>query len=305
LSRSMAESPSAADDVKGPRPAFQVLERTFGILEVFTEARPEWSTTGIARELDLPVPTVHRILAALKRLGYVSQHEETRRFRLGLAALSLGERARGLADLRPAAVGPLRQLSEATGETALLTVLSPARDRSVCLERVESSRPLRLSVQPGRQLPLHAGASQKALLAFMPADEIDRLTAQPLERLCTATITSRSALRHELTAIRARGWSSSYEETDIGVWGVAVPVLSSADVVCAVGIAGPSPRLTVERVRRDVQLIHEAATVIGRALGFSTPPVTVSEARIDTGPMDRPAPRATRAAAGPREGTPR
>jgi DNA-binding IclR family transcriptional regulator len=95
----------------GARSAFQVLERTFGILEVFTESQPEWSTTRIARELDLPVPTVHRILAD-------------------------------------------------TGETALPTVLSPARDRSVCLERVETSQPLRLPVQPGRQLPLYAGASQ-------------------------------------------------------------------------------------------------------------------------------------------------
>jgi len=270
LSRSMA----------GARPAFQVLERTFGILEVFTESQPEWSTTGIARELGLPVPTVHRILGALKRLGYVSQHAETRRFRLGLAALSLGERARTLADLRPVAIGPLRRLSEATGETALLTVLTPARDRGVCLERVETSQPLRLSVQPGRQLPLHAGASQKALLAFMPQDEIDRLTAQPLERFCTATITSRTALRRELVAIRARGWSGSYEETNVGVWGIAVPVLSAADVVCAVGIAGPSPRLSDERVRRDVGLTHEAASVIGRALGLSAPPVTVTDVRI-------------------------
>jgi DNA-binding IclR family transcriptional regulator len=264
----------------GARPAFQVLERTFGILEVFTESQPEWSTTGIARELDLPVPTVHRILAALKRLGYVSQHAETRRFRLGVAALSLGERARTLADLRPVAMGPMRQLAEATGETALLTVLTPARDRSVCLERVETPQPLRLSVQPGRQLPLHAGASQKALLAFMPADEIDRLIVRPLERFCSATITSRPALRRELAAIRARGWSSSYEETNVGVWGIAVPVLSADDVVCAVGIAGPSPRLTDERVRQDVRLTHEAATVIGRALGLSTPPVTLADAYI-------------------------
>jgi DNA-binding IclR family transcriptional regulator len=262
------------------RPAFQVLERTFGILEIFTETRPEWSTTGIARELGLPVPTVHRILAALKRLGYVSQDAETRRFRLGLAALSLGERARTLAELRPVAIGPLRQLSDATGETALLTVLSPARDRGVCLERVETSQPLRLSVQPGRQLPLHAGASQKALLAFMPADEIDRLAGQPLERFCTATITSRSALRRELAAIRARGWAGSYEETNVGVWGIAVPVLSATDVVCAVGIAGPSPRLSDDRVRRDVRLAHEAAATIGRALGLRSPPVTVSGAHI-------------------------
>ncbi len=288
LSRSIADSDA--------RPAFQVLERTFGILGVFTESQPEWSATGIARELDLPVPTVHRILAALKRLGYVSQHAETRRYRLGMAALSLGERAHTLTDLRPVAIGPLRRLSEATGETALLTVLTPARDRGMCLERVETPQPLRLSVQPGRQLPLHAGASQKALLAFMPAEEIDRLIAQPLERCCTATITSRPALRRELAAIRGRGWSSSYEETNVGVWGIAVPVLSAADVVCAVGIAGPIPRLADERLRQDLQLTHEAATAIGRALGLSAPPVTVTDAHI--GPAGREGSRPSAVQAG-------
>jgi DNA-binding IclR family transcriptional regulator len=268
----------------------QVLERTFGILEVFTKSQPGWSTTGIARELDLPVPTVHRIPAALERLGYVSPHADTRRFRLGVAALSLGERARTLADLRPVAIGPLRQLSVATGETALLTVLTPARDRSVCLERVVTSQPLRLSVQPGRQLRLHAGASQKALLAFMPAGEIDRLTAQPLERFCTTTSTSQAALLRELTAIRARGWSSSYEETNVGVWGIAVLVLWAGDVVCAAGIAGPSPRLTEEWVRRDIRLTQEAAATIGRALGLRVPPVTVAGAHI--GPARLAGPRA-------------
>ena len=277
--RTLAESDSG--------PGFQVLDRTFGILEVFTESQPEWSTTEVARVLGLPVPTVHRILAALKRLGYVSQRADTRRFRLGLAALSLGERARALDDLRPVAISELRQLAEATGETALLTVLSPARDRSVCLERVETSQPLRLSVQPGRQLPLHAGASQKALLAFMPADEIGRLIAQPLERCCTATITTRPALRRELTMIRARGWARSYEETNVGVWGVAVPVLSASDVVCAVGIAGPSARLSVGRVGRDVGLTHEAAAAIARSLGLSVPPVTVPDARIGPPAEDR------------------
>lgn len=287
------------------RPAFQVLERTFGILGVFTESQPEWSTTQVARELDLPVPTVHRILAALKRLGYVSQHEDTRRFRLGVAALTLGERARALADLRPVAIGPLRRLAQETGETALLTVLSPARDRSVCLERVETSQPLRLSVQPGRQLPLHAGASQKALLAFMPEAEIDRVAGRPLDRFCTATITTGPALRRELAAIRGRGWSGSYEETNVGVWGIAVPVLSPTDVVCAVGIAGPSPRLTARRVRDDIRLTHEAAAAIGRALGLSVPPVAGTGARIGpvavsggrAGPAAR---RAERAAGSPR-----
>jgi IclR family transcriptional regulator, acetate operon repressor len=265
----------------GEKPAFQVLERTFGILELFTETSPEWRTTDIARRVDLPVPTVHRILAALTRLGYLNQHEATKRFRLGLAALALGERARAVADVRPVAIEPLRRLSAATGETALLTVPTPERDRGVCLERVETSQPLRLSVQPGRQLPLHAGASQKALLAFMPDEDIDRVLIQPLERFCRSTITSPAALRRELDTIKARGWASSYEETNIGVWGIAVPVLSTSDVVCAVGIAGPSARLLSQRVRHDVGLVHESAVIIGRALGLAAPAVSTSNARID------------------------
>jgi DNA-binding IclR family transcriptional regulator len=146
---------------------------------------------------------------------------------------------------------------------------------------VETSQPLRLSVQPGRQLPLHAGASQKALLAFMPDADIDRLISQPLERFCRSTITSSAAMRRELSTIRARGWAGSYEETNVGVWGVAVPVLSDSDVVCAIGIAGPSARLSPQRVRQDIGLVHETAVVIGQALGLTSPPVTTSDARID------------------------
>ncbi len=263
------------------KPAFQVLERTFAILEVFSETRPEWSTTDIARAVDLPVPTVHRILVALRRLGYVNQHDDTKRFRLGLGALVLGERAHVAADLRPIAIGPLRQLARATGETAVLTVLTPERDRGVCLERVETTQPLRLAVQPGLQLPLHAGASQKVLLAFMPDQDIDRALMQPLERFCRSTITSAAAMRHELETIKAQGWAGSYEETDVGVWGIAVPVLSSSDVVCAIGIAGPCARLRAHRVREDLRFVHESAAAVARALGLTSPPVRTANARIE------------------------
>jgi DNA-binding IclR family transcriptional regulator len=262
------------------KPSFQVLERTFSILELFDEEHPEWSTTEVARRLGLPIPTAHRILAALKRHGYVSQHEETKRFRLGVAALQLGDRAREVVDLRSVALPALRRLSQEADETALLTVLAPGHDRGMCLERVETAQPLRLSVQPGRQLPLHAGASQKALLAYLPPEEIERVIEAGLEHLCHATITDPQLLRRELATIRRRGWASSYEETNVGVWGVAVPLLSPRGVICAVGIAGPSPRLTHERVRGDVDRVHAAAVRIAGALGLDVPPLSGTRTSI-------------------------
>jgi DNA-binding IclR family transcriptional regulator len=228
---------------------------------------------------------VHRILGALKRHGYVSQHEETKRFRLGVAALQLGDRARAVVDLRSVAMPALRRLSQDTGETALLTVLAPGRDRGVCLERVETPQPLRLSVTPGRQLPLHAGASQKVLLAYLGGSDIERVIAAGLEHLCHATITDPGLLRDELATIRRRGWASSYEETNLGVWGVAVPVLNARDeIVCAVGIAGPSARLTPERVRDDVARSHAAAQEIARTLGLRAPDVSSTRTSITPKP---------------------
>jgi DNA-binding IclR family transcriptional regulator len=256
----------------GERPAFQVLDRTFAILDLFDEERPEWTATEIARTLDLPVPTTHRILMALKQRGYVSQHEETKRFRLGVGALHLGDRAHASVDLRLLSRPVLKRLSRETGETALLTVVAPGGSRGVCLERVETAQPLRLSVQPGRRVPLHAGSSQKALLAFLPEDAIERVLSQPLERLCERTIVDPSDLRAELAHIRERGWARSAEETNLGVSGIAIPVLSERGVVvCAIGIAGPSARLDDARIASEFHQVASAAEEIATALGHRLP----------------------------------
>jgi DNA-binding IclR family transcriptional regulator len=247
----------------------QLLDRTFSILDLFTRQHPDWSTTEIARSCDLPIPTAYRILVALRRWGYVTQDAGSKRFQLGVAALDLGERARALVDVRAAAHPVLRRLCHDSGETALLTVLSEAHDRSVCLERVESPQPLRLSVEPGRQLPLHAGASQKALLAYLPLAEIDQVVSAPLERLCRATITDADELLADLAAIRRRGWASSFEETNVGLWGVAVPVLDAhGGIVAAVGLAGPSARMSRSRTREQLKRLRVAAEDIAKALGI-------------------------------------
>jgi DNA-binding IclR family transcriptional regulator len=251
--------------------SLRVLDRTFAILDLFTRQQPEWSTTEIAHACHLPVPTTYRILMALRGRGFVTQDVGSKRFHLGIAALDLGERARALVDVRAAAHPVLRRLCHDSGETALLTVVAEGHDRSVCLERVESPQPLRLSVEPGRQLPLHAGASQKVLLAYLPPEEVDRVVSRPLERLCRATLTNPNDLRADLATIRRRGWAHSFEETNVGLWGLAVPVLDAhGGIVAAVGLAGPSARMSRSRMREHLSRLQAAAEAIAKALGVKT-----------------------------------
>jgi DNA-binding IclR family transcriptional regulator len=255
----------------GPR-SLQALDRAFAVLDLFGADRPEWGTSEVARAAGLPVPTAHRILTALTGRRYLARDEQTRRFRLGPAALDLGDRARAMVDLRQVALPVLRRLARETDETALLTVPSGERDRSVCLERVESSQPLRLSVEPGRRLPLHAGASQKALLAFLAEDEIERVVTGPLERVCRATITDAVVLRANLAEARVRGWALSFEETNVGVWGVAVPLLDDDGLaVAALGLAGPSARFSHEEIGDHVERLGDGAVEMAAPLALDVP----------------------------------
>jgi DNA-binding IclR family transcriptional regulator len=246
----------------------QLLQRTFSVLALFTPEHQEWTVTEIGRECGLAVPTVHRILSALRRNGYLVRDDNNKRYRFGPAILRMGRTASLAVNMRTLAAPLLQTLARRTTQTALLTVMAEDRRNAVCLDRVESSEPLRLSVQPGRQLPLHAGASQKILLAFMPEEEFQAYVDEPLTSLCTATIAEAGRLSHEVSVIRERGWASSYEETNLGVWGLSVALIDETGrAEASIGVAGPG-----ERKPRNIQpwlrVLSQAATELAEPLGL-------------------------------------
>lgn len=221
----------------------QLLQRTFNVLALFTPEHQEWTVTEVGRACNLAVPTVHRILTALHRNRYLVRDEMTKRYRFGPAVLRMGRTASLTVDLRSLAQPLLQALSRRTTQTALLTTISEDRRNAECLERVESTEPLRLSVQPGRQLPLHAGASQKILLAYLPPDEYKEYVSKPLTEVCASTIHDVDKLSQEVERIRQRGWASSFEETNRGVWGLSVALIDEAGRASAsIGVAGPQER---------------------------------------------------------------
>jgi DNA-binding IclR family transcriptional regulator len=249
----------------------QLLERAFALLALFDEEYPEWTTTEAARAVGLPVPTAHRILGVLERQGFLSRDQD-KRFSLGPAALRFGHRAVALLSLERLATPLLERLAAVTDEVALLTELNGRGDAVVCRVRFDSSEPLMLSVAPGRELPLHAGASQKALLAFLPNDAVEAICRGQLKPLCRATITRPDRLRAHLEEVRRRGWAISFEETDHGAWGIALPIVNEqGTAVAAVGLAGPRNRLDASQVRHQLRALHGAALTVADRLGYKVP----------------------------------
>ena len=246
----------------------RTVDRLVGILDCFSPERPTWSLAELSAHLRLPKSTLHRFLISLESHGILRRDSDDKRWRLGYRLFIWGSLAAESTGLRQIARPVMRDLVAATGETAILTVYH--QHEVICIDKVETNHPVRMTLDVGTHRLPHAGASCKVLMAYLPEEEIQAIIRDKgLPKLCTNTITDPDELAAELARIRERGYAESCEETDLGAWGVATPIRDwKGEVVAAIGIAGPSSRFTDgERVQQYVALCRQAAQRISALLG--------------------------------------
>lgn len=245
--------------------------RIADILNCFSVEEPVHSLTAISKRLELPKSTTHRLLTTLVSQGFLMRDVHGRGYQLGYQLLHWGMVAQAALDLRNEALPILQALCKAVGETAILTVRDGSR--GLYLEIVESSQPVRMTMQVGQRLRLHAGASSKVLLAFLAEAEIEQiLSAIELVPFTQNTIIDQTMLRAELAAIRQRGYATSREETDQGAMGIAAPVYDrSGQSVAGIGIAAPLTRIPLVRVTEVAPLVIDAARQLSTRLGAPVP----------------------------------
>lgn len=221
--------------------------RAADLLTYFVEADvADLGVTEIAVGLGLSKAAVHRLLSSLRASELIELNEETHRYSLGIGAMRLGLAYLGRIDILRMAHPELVALSRRTAETATLSIYSG--NSRAYVDQVTPSREVIMSVGLGESFPLHAGASSKAILAFLTPEEIDAyMRSQPLDALTTATVTDPKVLIHELAAIREQGWARSVGERKGGAASVAAPILNHLGApVAAVSVCGPAERFLGE-----------------------------------------------------------
>jgi len=245
----------------------QTVDRALQLLGRFTPERPVWGTSELARELGVAKSMVTRLLETLQAHGFVEQNRETRRYTLGLSLIRLGLVAQRTAgDLHRVAVPVMEQLTRDSGETSLLCV---AREiHSVCIEQVLAPHQgLHLSIERGSISPLYAGASNKTLLAFLPAERIEQVIAAGLSTFTPDTVTDPDRLREQLAEIRRAGWFASSGEFTLDVAAVAAPIFDSRGrVIGALSLGGAATRYTPAYVAALVEKVRKAAEGLTRRL---------------------------------------
>jgi IclR family pca regulon transcriptional regulator len=233
----------------------QSLERGLAILSAFTPDRPDLGISELARKLDLTRSTTHRYVATLTTLGYLQQDDSTRKYRLGARVLDLGFSVLGSLGLREIAAPHLRRLTDTTGHTSNLAI----RDDTdvILIDRVRG-RPgpyhrLEFNLHVGSRIPAYCSATGKALLAFLPRPDLERiLDRTDLVQRGPRTLTDKKALLAELEQVRQTGIATNDEELESALRSIASPVRTrSGEVVAAINVAIPwSPVPISELVTR-------------------------------------------------------
>jgi IclR family KDG regulon transcriptional repressor len=227
------------------------------------EHRRSVSLQELAREVGCSKSTVHRLLATLERFGVVERDPELRHYRLGRRARELSREPWAQTDLRQVALPHMRELCTDSSETVTLHRLEGTEH--VVIEQCESPQEIRRSLQLGQRAPLLRGATAKAILASLPADEARAVLAQ------TRTDEDTGPSAQELEDIRSLGYAFSIAERVAGGASISVPLFDRAERVCgALSISGPSFRFTAARATRCAPALVQAATQISTALRART-----------------------------------
>lgn len=225
--------------------------------------------------------TVHRFLANLVSAGFLNRDSEGTHC-LGIACFSIGQAAAGQLDIRRLSLPYLRELNQQTRETVHLTVRHGLS--AVYVEKLDSPEPLRIYSRIGASVPLHCTAVGKVLLAYLPADEQQRVLPQlELKRLTANSVGNMQELKTELFRVRKNGYASDLEEHELHIRCIAAPIWDHmGSVQSSLSITAPAFRMPVSRLRQLAPQIQAAGLKISSELGYQAK-ASASQASTQTG----------------------
>lgn len=237
------------------------------VLKTFSETEVEIGISTLAKQLGLAKSTVHRLVTTLTAEGLLEQNPENGRYRLGLGLFALGALVRRRMDISTQALPYLHELREITGETVHLATLE--QNNIIYLFNLESHQAIRMRSYVGARKPAFCTSEGRVLLAFQNPEIMSRAVKEGLEPRTPHTHTDPATLRAMLEQVRRDNYAQDDEESEVGMRGLAAPVRDhSGQVIAAIGIAGPTQRLTKKALRNFVAPVIQTADAVSARLGY-------------------------------------
>lgn len=246
--------------------------RVFQVLEFVVEEQDGVSHKELATNLDIPKSSLSALLNNLVTQEYLSFNDLAKRYALGPKILFLaGQYLSGL-DIVQLGRPIVRQVMLETGESTEMAIRRQDRIQIICKE--DCSRPLQRVIKLGDTAPIYATAAGKAILAYLPEDDIEHyFSSVKTKKITKNTITDKGVLKQQINDIRSGDLAYSYEELNEGLIAMAVPVFNLfGDVAASIVVPIPSVRFTPENEKTIARVLTKASMDLSHQLGFDWDP---------------------------------
>ncbi|MBI5442500.1 MAG: IclR family transcriptional regulator [Deltaproteobacteria bacterium] len=251
----------------------QSIQRAAQILSLFSMGRPQLKLSQIAKELSLPIGTVHGLVRTLEEEGFLTQDPPTREYRLGLRLHLLGSIQMATMEFNQKAAGPMNYLARQTDLVARTGILT-----SGTVVITMSTFPLTNGVAGpylGVQTPAYCTSLGRAILAFLPPEEASReLECIEIVRYTPKTVVDREELLAEIAAARDKGYAVVHQEFEMHMSTIGAPIFAAGSrPVAAISVSGEPARVAGSEGEGLAHRVMETAAEISGYLGHTLAPL--------------------------------
>jgi len=245
------------------------VDKAVYVLNCFSLEAPIRGVGDISQLTGYTKSTASRLLSTLERHGCVERAGGPGKYRLGYRVYLWGLISGKQTNLATIAQPIMEQLRDKCGEEVALYVVEG--ERRVCVERVASVHGIAKVAPIGTYYPLHAGASGRVLLAYLPSEKRQKFFRKNrLDKITSLTITDVKTLEKDLESIRKKGYAISRGEREPDAFSVTAPVWdASGRAVASLSISGPNFRLTNKKLKKYITWVLAASEELSKKLGYN------------------------------------
>ncbi|MFD1037327.1 IclR family transcriptional regulator [Virgibacillus byunsanensis] len=241
-----------------------VIEKAFTILFVFIDEQDEWGVRDLAKRLEYPTSTLHRMLRSLQDLGLLEYNSTTRKYEMGVELLRIGSVLSSKLDIKKLARPFLEQFVDEYKETICLVLYHRKTKKLMFVDQIIGPAPFQYVINLGELQPVPYGSSGKSILAFLESEEVEHIL-----RIEDFSDDQKNNIRKELQTIRNNGVALSEGERVKGARGIAAPLFDSSGFpIGSVIFAAPIIQLEKDYETLLSLAIKEISTSISQKLGY-------------------------------------
>lgn len=263
-----AKKASSKDEKSPATERKGTVHRVVDILSALASVQSDIGVGELAKQVDLPFPTTHRLLHLLKTEGIVTWNEESHRYSIGPELLRISCRVQSSFNVINLAEKYLNRIKGLTGETVIFGLYLPNSLSMSFVSTVSGEHPLQYRFEMNSNLSLIYGASGKSILAYLSDEEVEQVYEKeqgvPQNGAEKPSIES---VKSEIERIRANGFAATESEKLVGARGIAAPIFDASGIFGCFCITCPKERIPLDRVAEFSGAVKEAAIEFSHTLG--------------------------------------